>query len=273
MPASPSFPTQDIPSLQGLLDFTGQTAVVTGGGRGLGAAIARRFAEAGANVVVGYRSSRVEAEQVVSDIEGAGGRALAVQADVTVKAEIDVLLSQAENHFSGLDVLINNAGIYPMAALIEMTGSEWDATLNADLKSVFLATQAAARRMIARGQDGQGGAIINIASIEASNPAPLHSHYNAAKAAVVMHTRAAAQELGPQGIRVNSVSPGLIWRPGLDQDWPEGVERYERSAPLGRLGRPEDVADACLFLASTAARWITGVDLRVDGGVMTSQAY
>jgi NAD(P)-dependent dehydrogenase (short-subunit alcohol dehydrogenase family) len=152
-----------------------------------------------------------------------------------------------------------------------MSEEEWDRVVDTNLKSVFLGTQAAARQM--KGQDPPGGAIVNIASIEGESPAPLHSHYNAAKAGVIMHTRAAALELGPHGIRVNSVSPGLIWRPGIEEDWPEGVEHWQQAAPLTRLGRPEDVADACLFLASPAARWITGANLRVDGGVLSRPAF
>jgi NAD(P)-dependent dehydrogenase (short-subunit alcohol dehydrogenase family) len=120
---------------------------------------------------------------------------------------------------------------------------------------------------------GRPGAIVNIASIESENPAPQHSHYSAAKAAVVMYTRTAALELGGKGIRVNCVSPGLIWREGLDRDWPEGVNAYLQAVPLGRLGQPDDVADACLFLASSAARWITGANLIVDGGVLTHRVY
>jgi NAD(P)-dependent dehydrogenase (short-subunit alcohol dehydrogenase family) len=120
---------------------------------------------------------------------------------------------------------------------------------------------------------GRTGAIVNIASIEAENPAPDHCHYTAAKAAVVMYTRSAALELGGQGIRVNCVSPGVIWREGLDRDWPEGANAYLAAVPLRRLGQPEDVADACLFLASAAARWITGSNLVVDGGVLCNRVY
>jgi len=122
-------------------------------------------------------------------------------------------------------------------------------------------------------EQGDGGAVVNVASIEAERPAPQHSHYNAAKAGVLMHTRAAAFELAPLGIRVNAVSPGLIWRAGLEQQWPDGVARWKEAAPLRRLGRAEDVADACLFLASPAARWITGVNLPVDGGVLVHPAF
>jgi NAD(P)-dependent dehydrogenase (short-subunit alcohol dehydrogenase family) len=116
-------------------------------------------------------------------------------------------------------------------------------------------------------EQGVGGAIVNVTSIEAQSALPSHGHYAATKAAAAAHTRAAAQELGPHGIRVNAVAPGLIWREGIEQMWPEGVARWQQAAPLRRLGRSEDVADACLFLASPAARWITGASLTVDGGV------
>jgi NAD(P)-dependent dehydrogenase (short-subunit alcohol dehydrogenase family) len=260
----------NIPHPHNLFNFSNKVAVITGSGGGLGSGIALRFAEAGAAVVVNYRSSAAGAQAVVGQIEAAEGRAIAVRADVTQKAEVDYLVSQTVEAFGRLDVLINNAGLYPLASLLEMTEAEWDAVVDSNLRSTFLCTQAAAKQMIAQ---GEGGAIVNIASIEAENPAPLHSHYNAAKGGVVMHTAAAANELGLYGIRINSVSPGLIWREGIEQGWPDGVERFLKAAPLGRLGRPDDIADACLFLASPAARWITGANLRVDGGVMTKQIF
>ncbi|MCL4295070.1 MAG: 3-oxoacyl-ACP reductase FabG [Anaerolineae bacterium] len=260
----------NIPHPHNLFNFSNKVALITGSGSGLGAGIALRFAEAGAAVTVNYRSNAAGAQAVVRQIEAAGGRAVAVQADVTQKAEVERLVAQTVEVFGRLDVLINNAGLYPLASLLEMTEAEWDAVIDSNLRSTFLCTQAAAKQMIAQ---GEGGAIVNIASIEAENPAPLHSHYNAAKGGVVMHTAAAANELGLYGIRVNSVSPGLIWREGIEQGWPDGVERFLKAAPLGRLGRPDDIADACLFLASPAARWITGANLRVDGGVMTKQIF
>jgi NAD(P)-dependent dehydrogenase (short-subunit alcohol dehydrogenase family) len=259
-----------IPSPQQLLDFSGQVVIVTGSGSGLGMGIATRFAEAGARVVVNYRTSTSGAEAVVAEIKAKGGQAMAIQADVSHKLAVDQLISQTVEIWGQLNVLINNAGIYPLATLLEMEEEEWDTVIDANLRSTFLCTQAAARQMIA--QDN-GGAIVNIASIEAENPAPLHSHYNAAKGGVLMHTRAAAYELGSHNIRVNAVSPGLIWREGIEQAWAEGVERWQKAAPLTRLGLPDDVADACLFLASPAARWITGANLRVDGGVMTKQIF
>ncbi len=249
-----------------LLDFHGQTVLVTGASGGIGAGIALRFAQAGARLVVHYHENESGARQVVDRISALGGQARALQADLAQAAGAEVLVRAA----GVMDVLVNNAGIYPLAPILEMSAADWDQVMAANLRSVHLCTQAAARSMIAQGRHG---AVVNIASIEAENPALQHSHYSAAKAAVVMYARSAAAELGPHGIRVNCVSPGLIWREGLDRDWPEGVKAYLDAVPLGRLGQPDDVADACLFLASAAARWITGANLLVDGGVLTQRAY
>jgi NAD(P)-dependent dehydrogenase (short-subunit alcohol dehydrogenase family) len=259
-----------VPPVEDLLDFSGKVVLVTGSGSGAGRGISVRFGEAGARVVVNYRASEAGAQAVVETIAGGGGEAIALQADVTQKAAVEDLIAQTVDAFGQIDVLINNAGVYPLASLLEMSEEDWDLVLDANLRSTFLCTQAAARQMIAQ---GTGGAIVNIASIEAENPAPMHSHYNAAKGGVLMYTRAAAYELGPHGIRVNVVSPGLIWSETLEEDWPDGVARWKKAAPLARLGRPDDVADACLFLASPAARWISGANLRVDGGVMTKQIF
>jgi NAD(P)-dependent dehydrogenase (short-subunit alcohol dehydrogenase family) len=260
----------DIPSVNTLLDFTGKVALVTGSGGGLGQTIATRFAEAGAKVVVHYQSSEAGARDVVRRVTTNGGQAIALQADVTNAEDVARLIRQAADQYGRLDVLINNAAKQPLVSLLEMTPAQWDETVTTNMRGVFLCTQAAAKQMIAR---GTGGAIVNITSIEAENPAPLHSHYNASKGGVLMYTRAAANELGAHGIRVNAVAPGLIWREGIEQAWPEGVARWRQAAPLRRLGLPADVADACLFLASPAARWITGASLRVDGGVMTHQIF
>ncbi|MCX6046358.1 MAG: 3-oxoacyl-ACP reductase FabG [Chloroflexi bacterium] len=260
----------EIPSVRSLLDFSGKVAIVTGSGSGLGQGIVLRFAEAGARVLVHYRSSADGAQALVKQVIDSGGQAIAAQADVSAEEDVARLIRGAVETWGRVDVLINNAGSYPMASVLAMTPAEWDAVLNANLRSVFLCTQAAAKQMI---NQGSGGAIVNITSIEAENPAPSHSHYVAAKAGVLMYTRASAGELGAYGIRVNAVAPGLIWREGIDQAWPDGVTRWQKAAPLGRLGLPADVADACLFLASPAARWITGANLTVDGGVMTHQIY
>jgi NAD(P)-dependent dehydrogenase (short-subunit alcohol dehydrogenase family) len=236
----------------------------------LGSGISYRFAQAGASVVVNYLKNADSSNQLAGRISALGGEALTVQADVTQISDVERLLADTVESFGQLDVLVNNAGIYPLSSIMEMAVEEWDRVLDVNLRSTFLCTQVAAKEMIAR---ETRGAIVNIASIEAINPAPMHSHYNAAKGGVLMYTRASANELGPHGIRVNAVSPGLIWREGLEQDWPDGVARYRHAAPLQRLGMPDDVADACLFLASAGARWITGANLLVDGGVMTKQIY
>jgi len=253
-----------------LLDFTGKVVLVTGAGGGIGSGIARRFAEAGAKLAINYRSNEAGARAGVAEIEGGGGEAIAIRADVTKKDEVERLFAQTAEAFGRIDVLINNAGSYPIAGLLEMSETDWDSMIETNLRSAFLCTQEAAKRMIA---GGSGGAIVNVASIEGSFPAKLHSHYAAAKAGVLAFTKAAANELGRHGIRVNAVSPGLIWREGIEEAWPEGVNRWRRAAPLSRLGMPGDVADACLFLASPAASWITGCELRVDGGVTATEAF
>ncbi len=259
-----------IPPISSLHDFAGKVVLDTGSGSRLGSGIATRFAEAGARVVVHYNQSRAGAQAVVSEITSRNGHAIALQADVSREDDVARLISASINAFGPIDELVNNAGIYPLDTLLDMTAAQWDVVVNANLRSAFLCTQAVARQMVTQ---NSGGAIVNITSIEAENPAPMHAHYDAAKAGLLMLTRASAAELGKHAIRVNAVAPGLIGREGIERDWPDGVNRFLAAAPLGRLGTPEDVADACLFLASPAARWITGASLTVDGGVMTSQVY
>ncbi len=264
-------PTVESPPLPNqLLDFTGKVVLITGASRGIGAGIALRFAEAGAHVAVNFLNREIAAQSVVQRIEQLGRTALAVQADVRARDQVEQMLERIIAELGKLDVLINNAGVDPLAPMQEMTDEQWGEVIETDLRGVFLCTQIAAAGMISH---GVSGSIVNIASIEAENPAANHSHYDAAKAGVVMHTRSAARELGPYGIRVNCVSPGLIDSGGLEQEWPDGHSRYIAAAPLGRVGNPADVADACLFLASPAARWITGANLVVDGGVLTSTVY
>lgn len=257
------------PDVRALLDFTGRVVLVTGAGSGFGRVIARRFADAGARVAVHYRGSIDGAENVVRAIGLAGGEARAFAADLTREGEAERLVGEVVTAFERLDVLVNNAGSYPLAGLLQMTSAQWDEVLAANLGGALSCLQAAGRRMAAAG----GGAIVNITSIQAFRPAAALAHYSAAKAGLEMLTRSAAVELGPAGVRVNAVAPGLIWREGLETAWPEGVARYRAAAPLGRLGQPEDVADACLFLASPAARFVTGTTLVVDGGVLAGPAF
>lgn len=251
-------------------NFLGKTILVTGGGSGIGKAIAKRFAAAGGDVCVHYRSSKKEAEETAEYAAACGVRGEAVKADLLDSSETRILFKTVEEHFGRLDVLINNAGIYPVEPLLSIGERSWERMMDVNLKASFLCVQYAAELM-KRG--GTGGAVVNIASLEGENPAPGHAHYAAAKAGLIKFTEAAASELGPYRIRVNAVSPGLIWRQGLEQAWPEGIEAYLRQVPLGRLGTGRDVADAVMFLASDHARWITGVNLRVDGGVGTGRGY
>ncbi len=248
-------------------NFTGKTILVTGGGSGIGSAISRRFAGAGGAVCAQYRSSAAEAEKLTADYASGPGKVTAVRADLGEPDEVEGLFRRIDEEFGRLDVLVNNAGIYPVRPLSDMSLPEWKAMIDINLTSPFLCLREAVKRMDA------GGAVVNIGSVEAENPAFGHAHYTASKGGLIMFTRAAAKELGPRGIRVNAVSPGLIYKNGLDQAWPDGIAAYLREVPLGRLGTGEDIADACLFLSGAASRWITGVNLRVDGGMVTSRGY
>lgn len=242
-----------------LPDLTGTVAVVTGAAGGIGAGIARRFAAAGARVVIGYRGDRGAAEHLAAAL---GDGALAHRVEITDPDSCATLVAAATAAFGRLDTVVNNAGIQPVQQLPTMTVQDWRTVLDTNATGVFTMTQAAAPAL-----GEHGGSVIHIASIEGSHPALGHAHYAAAKAAVLMHMRSAALEYGPRGIRVNAVSPGLIDRPGLAESWPQGVARFTAAAPLGRLGTADEVGDACVFLASPLARWITGANLVVDGGV------
>ncbi|HVR33329.1 MAG TPA: SDR family oxidoreductase [Acidimicrobiia bacterium] len=239
-----------------LLDLTAKVIVVTGAGGGLGGGIVRRLQQAGATVVAVTRTSEVASDDVT-----------VVTADLTSPEGPATVVSQALDAHGGLHGLVNNAGIQPVVPFADVTDTQWSEMIDTNLTAVHRLTQAAAAAM------SGGGSIVHIASIEAHHPTPVHGHYATSKAALVMHARAAALAYGPRGIRVNSVSPGLIARPGIEEQWPEGVNRWKAAAPLGRLGTPDDIGDACVFLCSDLARWITGIDLVVDGGVLTNTTW
>jgi NAD(P)-dependent dehydrogenase (short-subunit alcohol dehydrogenase family) len=252
----------DVLPIDRLLDLTGRTIVVTGASGGIGAAIARRLAEAGATVV----SHGFHAPPLPVFPPGH-----AIQIDLRADDGAERLAAFAVESTGRLDGWVNNAALQTVSPLLALDTIGEALMVDSNLGFVMRGTRAAAHaRTIG---DASGLTIVNIASIEGLIPAIGHSHYGAAKAGVLQHTKAAAAELGPLGIRVNAVAPGLIDRPGLIDDWPAGVASWTSTAPLRRLGTPDDVADACLFLCAPASRWITGATLVVDGGMVTRSPW
>ena len=243
--------------------MAGMVVAVTGAGGNIGSGIAGRFAAAGASLVLQTHTSEPPA------IEAAGGTT-SLQCDLTDPAGPQSVVTAAIDAFGRLDAVINNAGIQPAAGFMDIADEDWDAMLATNVTACHRLTKAFAQHVIDR--DGTGS-VVHIASIEGTHPAVGHSHYSTSKAALIMHAAASAVELGPMGIRVNSVSPGLIGREGIEEAWPEGVERWLKAAPLGRMGRSDDIGDACVFLCSGLARWITGIDLIVDGGVASRNTW
>ncbi|UOQ61607.1 SDR family oxidoreductase [Leucobacter rhizosphaerae] len=273
-----------------LPDLAGQRVLVTGASGGIGGGIARRFAAAGARLALHYRgastSSTDAAFALVEELRELGAEAVAVRADLADAGSAERLVDDAVRALGGLDGVVNNAGIQPLQMLAETSREAWDEVLATNLGAVFEVSRAAAAAMGVDAESGHAGPdvgprgsaprnrwITHIASIEASRPAPAHAHYAVAKAGLVMHARAAALELGPLGIRVNTVSPGLVARPGLAEAWPEGVASWESTAPLGRLATTSDIGNACVLLASDAAAFITGQDLAVDGGMLATPGW
>jgi len=244
----------------------GKVAIVTGASKGIGASIARYLAEAGAAVVVNYASSRKDADRVVADIAGRGGRAVAVQANVAKHADLDRLFAEARTAFGRLDILVNSAGVYEFAPLEDVTEAHFHRQFDVNVLGVLLASQAAVRYF-----DAAGGSIINISSVATSQTPPSAAVYTATKAAVEAVTRTLAKELGPRNIRVNAISPGGVETEGVHAAGLMGsdfAKQLEAQTPLGaRIGRPEDIAPAAVFLASPDAAWITGEILRVAGGL------
>ncbi|MCP5091818.1 MAG: SDR family oxidoreductase [Gammaproteobacteria bacterium] len=250
-------------------DFDDKTVIVTGASQGIGAAISRTYAAAGANVVVHYRRSKEPADEIVTDISKNGGSAIAIAAALNEPDDVDSLFSTVTETFGNADVLINNAGSFPNSPLLDIGLDDWQRMYSDNVESTFLSTKAASNIM----KNAGGGSIINIASTSALNPGTDHAHYNSSKAAVVMFTQSAAQELGQYNIRVNAIAPGLVNRPGLEEQWPDGFTRYCNAAPLSCVVQPEDIANACLFLSSDKAARITGITLPVDAGVLTAMVY
>jgi 3-oxoacyl-[acyl-carrier protein] reductase len=242
----------------------GKIALVTGASKGIGAAIAKHLAAAGARVVVNYASSKADGEKVVAEITKAGGQAVAVQADVAKKADIVRLLGEVKKAHGKLDILVNNAGIFsPGAPLGQITEEHFHRLFDLNVLGVILVTQEALPLM------GAGGSIINTSSVVSTLSPPGNPVYNASKAAVDCLTRTFARELGPKNIRVNSVNPGLVETEGVNSA-PHLKDRKDEVAKmnmLGRIGQPDDIAPIVVYLASDEASWTTGESFYVSGGM------
>ena len=240
----------------------GQTALVTGGGRGIGRAIALALGEAGAEVVVNYSSSAAAADDVVSTITAAGGKAYALQANVSIEEEVDGLIKTVLDRSGRLDVLVNNAGITRDGLLMRMKTSDWQSVIDLNLSGVFLCTRAVARPMLKQ----KSGRIINITSVVGLMGNAGQANYAAAKAGVIGLTRSTAKELASRGITVNAVAPGFI---ATDMTKDLDADSILKDIPLGTFGTQEQVAGAVRFLAAdSAAAYITGQVLQVDGGMV-----
>ena len=243
----------------------GKVAVVTGASKGIGAGIAKALAAEGAAVVVNYASSRAAAEQVVAEVKRGGGRAIAVQGDVSVAADVARLFAETKKAFGRPDVLVNNAGIYEFLPIEEVTEEHFRRHFDLNVLGLLLASQEAVK---AFGNDG--GNIINIGSGVTRLTPPTSVVYTATKASVDAITGVLARELGPRGIRVNSINPGMIETEGIhERGFAKGEFRdwIEREAPLRRIGQPDDIAPVAVFLASSDSKYMTGESLLVSGGM------
>jgi 3-oxoacyl-[acyl-carrier protein] reductase len=245
--------------------LAGKVAVVTGASKGIGADIAKHLAAEGAAIVVNYASSKEGADRVVDEIMKRGGKAIAVQADVAKKTDIERLFAATRKAFGQLDILVNNAGVYRFHSLEAVTEDEFHREFNINVLGLILATQEAVKHF-----GHEGGSVINISSVATSVTAPTSVVYTGTKGAVDAITRVLAKELGPKNIRVNSINPGGVETEGFHAGGFPGTD-FEKQiiaqTPLGRIAQPRDIAPAAVFLASSDGAWITGETLRVAGGL------
>jgi 3-oxoacyl-[acyl-carrier protein] reductase len=244
--------------------LSGKVAVVTGASKGIGAAIAKQLAAEGAAVVVNYSASKEGADRVVADIAANGGKAVAVKADLSKKADIERLFAESKKAFGQLDVLVNNAGIYEFAPVEEITEEHFHKQFNLNVLGLLLTTQSAVKHF-----NPAGGSIVNISSVVSTLGVPGAAVYSGTKGAVDSITRSLSKELGPRKIRVNAINPGMVETEGLHgAGFAEGDFRkqIEAQTPLGRIGQPQDIAGAAVFLASQDSAWLSGETLVISGG-------
>jgi len=251
-----------------MADFEDKVAVVTGASRSIGRGIALAFAGEGCAVVVNYRKSREEADEVVDTIKGMGGRAMAVQCDVSKRDEVEAMFAAAIEEFGKVDILVNNAGIAAGGSILETTDEVWDRHMAINLKGVFLCSQVAARHMAER----RYGKIVNISSNSGFGVAmDGETSYGVSKAGVIQLTKSSAYDLGKYGINVNCVAPGAVDTVMLkggrsDEEYERVLQGRRDRSSLGIVGTPQDIANAVLFFANDKTRYITGKILLVDGG-------
>jgi len=245
--------------------LTGKVAIVTGASKGIGAGIAKRLGVEGAAVVVNYSSSKEGADRVVAEITGGGGKAIAVQGDVSKADDVRRLFEEAKNAFGAVDVLVNNAGVFEFEPIEEVTEHEFHREFNTNVLGPILTIQQALKQF---GPDG--GSVINISSIVSENPVPNSLVYSATKSAVDSITRVLSKELGARKIRVNTIAPGGVETEGTHRIGVIGSDFQKQmvaATPLGRFGQPEDIAQVAVFLASEDSRWVTGERIAASGGL------
>jgi 3-oxoacyl-[acyl-carrier protein] reductase len=245
--------------------LNGKIAVITGASKGIGAGIAKKFAAEGASVIVNYASAKHDADRVVDQISKRGGKAIAIQANVAKKADVERLFAETEKAFGKIDILVNNAGVYEFVPVEDVTEQQFHKMFDTNVLGLLLVTQKALKHF-----KSSGGSIINISSLASSLTPPTAVVYNATKGAVDAITRTLAKELGPRKIRVNSINPGMVITDGvISAGFHESEFRtmLESQTPLGRVGQPDDVAPAAVFFASDDSKWITGETLLIAGGL------
>lgn len=265
-------------NLNEIFNLAGQTAIVTGGSRGIGLGIVYRLAEAGANVVIGALKDE-ELQAAIKEIEAKGWKVKGVKVDVSKEEEVKKMINFAVENFGSVDILVNNAGIFPAVSIEKMSKEDFEKVIAVNLEGVFLGTKYAAEQMI---KQGKGGKIINITSIDALHPSMVGlAHYDSSKHAVWGFTKNSALEFAPHKIWINAIAPGAIATPGVQEmqkpvanqqasEVAKNIEAMLNKIPMRRMGEPDDIGKVALFLASDLASYMTGEQIVVDGGVLLS---